>query len=180
MKGEILHKGYFTLIRTEKRREVLLAIDAVAVLVACPKLRKIYMQGQDRDAMITENNPTGYTVEVCAGRLDKPGESPGAAAAREVGEELGITTGASAIRFVSDAPLATSAGMTNERIWLAYVEVEPEQILEGKRWGAADENEHTTRIEISYEDISAYVTTDVKTFALIQWFLREKLPNIHP
>lgn len=175
MNGEILYRGYFTLIRTEGKREVLLTTDAVAVLVACPRLRKIYLQGQDRDAMITPQNPTGYTVEVCAGRFDKPGESPRVAAARETGEELGIVVGADAIQLVSDEPLATSAGMTNEHILLAYTEVEPEQILEGTYWGAADENERTTRIEISYDDIPSYRTTDIKTFALIQWFLRARL-----
>jgi len=175
MKNETLYQGYFTLIRTDRKREVILAEDAVAVLVACPKLRKIYMQGQDRDALIGPRNPSGYTVEVCAGRLDKEDESVKAAAAREVAEELGITTDENAIRLIHGEPLTTSTGMTNERVWLAYVEVEPEQIAKGMRWGVAEEDESTTRVEIPYDALISYPVTDLKTFALIQWFTSFRL-----
>jgi 8-oxo-dGTP pyrophosphatase MutT (NUDIX family) len=175
MKNETLYQGYFTLVRTERSREVVLAGDAVAVLVACPKLRTVYLQGQDRDALIGPQNPSGYTVEVCAGRLDKKSESVKAAAAREVAEELGITTDEGVVRLIHGEPLTTSTGMTNERIWLAYVEVEPEQIAAGIHWGVAEEDESTTRVEIPYDAVAGYPVTDLKTFALIQWFTSFRL-----
>jgi ADP-ribose pyrophosphatase len=56
----------------------------------------------------------GWLLEVPAGKLDHPGESPEACALREVEEETGYKAG----RLVSLGWIWTTPGFTDEKIWL--------------------------------------------------------------
>jgi len=72
---------------------------------------------QDGNAILVRQyrHATGsWLLEVPAGKLDHPGESPEACALREVEEETGYRAG----RLVSLGWIWTTPGFTDEKIWL--------------------------------------------------------------
>lgn len=142
----------------------------------CRALGKLYIIRQARPPIITEENPQGLIDEACAGRMDKAGEDLRALAAREIGEELGMRAREDQIELINAGiPLAASPGGSSEKIYLAYAEIEPSQIREGSEWGLASEHESTRRIEVGFDEVRSYKSTDLKTFALIQWFVTSRL-----
>lgn len=66
---------------------------------------------QQRTAMISNNNPTGFIIEAPAGRCDRP-ESVKATIAREAEEEVGAKINENQIEMLnSGVPVAMSPGI---------------------------------------------------------------------
>ena len=141
----------------------------------------IYHRGQDsiilveqnRPAMICETCPEGLIEEVPAGRCDRP-ESPREVIAREASEEVGAEIYPDQIVLLNGGePLAMSPGILEEMMYLGYVKIEPEQLAEDRLFGLPEEGEFITRKLIPVSVLYELQFQDMKTFALVQWFLRE-------
>lgn len=158
------------------KREVVIATDSVAFLVYNRTDDEVLLVTQDRAPMIRDDNPTGTIMEVGAGRFDKVIGVVGLVKA-ELHEELGVTNVPDdAIVILNDGiPLALSPGVLTERQYLAFVEVMRDQIDSTKRlYGAADEREQIERRFIPVSQLVGKVFDDMKTWALVQWFLKNK------
>jgi len=158
-----IHTG-FTIVRSS---------DAVAVLILI-KNRGILLIEQCRPALISNENPNGILIEAVAGRFDVT-LSPIELIKKEVEEEVGGIIRDNQILFLNDGiPLAVSAGINTEKIYLAYAEIEESQIEQTERiFGHAEEGEKIKRLFISIDEFKKMKFNDMKTFALSQWFLRE-------
>jgi len=155
-------------------REVVVTTDAVALLVYIPAWEKIVLVRQTRAPMTSDDNPEGYLDEVLAGRCDKD-ISVKELMAAEAYEEAGITIDdPHDIEIINGGtPLASSPGALTERIHLGYVMVAPHQVAQGtEHFGAEDEHEKTLRLLIPVANLEEMYFEDMKTLALVQWFLR--------
>lgn len=154
----------FTIVRSS---------DAIAVFILV-KNRGVLLIKQSRPAMISEENPTGELIEAIAGRFDV-NLSPTELAIKEVKEEVGGHIKEGQIMFLNNGiPLAVSAGINTEKIYLFYAEVEEGQIEKDERiFGHAAEGEQITRLFVPIHELKNMVFHDMKTFALVQWFLHE-------
>jgi len=153
-------------------REVVRKKSAVAVLMHDPERDEVVFVRQQRAPFIT----SGYIFEVPAGHVNAS-EFPEDAAVREIREETGICICRKQIRLLDGQRLvAVSPGWTDEMMWLAYVELEPGQRnTTGNVFGAADEGEHTEVFWIPVAKLDGDMQfDDLKTFALVQWFLARR------
>jgi 8-oxo-dGTP pyrophosphatase MutT (NUDIX family) len=114
--GKLIHRGPVVSVRMEtfqyadgsrSTRQVVTHPGAVCVIPHDE--RTLYMVEQPREAV---DEPA--LLELPAGKLDVPGETPLECAQRELGEEIGKAAGdwRELKRFY------TSPGFTNERVWL--------------------------------------------------------------
>lgn len=175
MNKRIVHRGFFTLevINTpEGKREVLRSTDSINILVLDPEKHRIILLKQPRASMISTDNPRGLHVETIAGRFDV-NLGPKALAVKELKEEAGITVSEDQIEFLNQGrPMTVSAGATDEKAYLAFVELKPGQIeREERAFGAEDEGEDIERVYVCIDDLEEYVCEDVRVFALIQYML---------
>ena len=183
MKNTVVYAG--KLIRVEEvamptghMREVVRKRPAVAVLVYDPECNTVAMVRQLRAPFMNRGVSGGYIFEVPAGHVET-GEFPEYTAVREVKEEIGVEIRHDQVQLVTDgigASLAVSPGWTDEHMWLAYVELEPGQRNATENvFGEAQEGERT---EVSWTSVAMLESClgfdDLKTFALVQWFLTER------
>ena len=172
MRDKVLFKGYFT-VTSRDGVEVVHATDSVAFLIADPRRRVVLLISQERHAMRRRRNWKGMTVEVPAGRRDvKLGVK--ALIAKEAKEETGMRIGPEQIKLLNrGASLALSPGVLTEKMYLAYVEARIKEPLgkSQKVFGLASEGERITRLVVSYDELRKMVFEDMKTYALVQWFL---------
>jgi len=164
--GETVYSGRLVQVRIERfrhadgeevSREVVRHQGAVG-LVAHDE-RKVWLVRQPREAV---NEPA--LLELPAGRLDVEGESPQAAAARELAEEIG--RGAR-----SWEPILTyysSAGFTDERVHLFCATDLYEQSA------SSDENERIEIVHWPLEELDAAIgeCRDAKTLIGLMWLAR--------
>ena len=151
--------------------EVVEASDSVGFLIYIKDTDEVILVKQKRSAMKSEQNPEGYITEVPAGRFDR---SLGIAEliALEASEEVGAKIDISNVQLLNDGkPLALSPGILTEQMYLGYVEI-PSDILEEDRIFGVDDGEEIQRIKVKVKDLGSMAFEDMKTFALIQWFLR--------
>ena len=173
------HEGYFRFQivgTTAGLKELLCAKDSVNLLIYNTESRKVILVEQARVAMIREDNPEGYIVELIAGRCDK-NMMPKEIAAAEAFEEAGVLILPTEIELLNfGIPMATSAGSTDERALLMYGETRNAYMDMTKEvFGLESEREVTRRILIPVDELEQYPCQDIRTFALIQWFLRRRL-----
>ncbi|OHB21627.1 MAG: hypothetical protein A2939_05765 [Parcubacteria group bacterium RIFCSPLOWO2_01_FULL_48_18] len=167
----VVYRGFAEILKADGI-EVGRVSDGVAVLVYEKEGRRVYLTRQRRVPMVIAGMDDGVITEAAAGRCDRNLDIR-KLAAEEVYEELGISVAPADIRLINDGiPLASSPGYLTERITLAYVEITPEQIAPGEQFGKSDEREVTRRIFIPLDQLDSFEIQDLKTFALIQWFLR--------
>lgn len=158
--------------------EVVGATDAVAVFVF-HRTKGILLIEQERVPLVSESNPTGKLLEVVAGRFDRE-TTLVELITNELSEEAGIEIaqggGVFPIIFPHREALATSPGMTSERIFLAYVEVEDIHLRgsDADTFGLAEEGERIKRRWLSVDEALSLQWQDLKSWALFQWFLRFK------
>lgn len=172
MKPKPLYRGFVTVERAPNGHEVVRTTNAVAVLVHDVDGKRVIMVEQHRPAMVSAPNPTGELVEVPAGRRDD-GLFYEPLIVKELKEEIGVTARQRDIQLINPSHLlATSPGVLTERLLLAYVPVRKHQIRKGELFGNAAEGEHTRRIFVDVADLPEAIFYDLKTFALVQWFLR--------
>lgn len=147
--------------------------DAIAVLIHV-KGRGILLVEQDRPAMIAADNPRGTLVEAVAGRFDVD-LSPAELAIKEIEEEVGGTVSEDQIVFLNGGvPLAAGPGLISDKIVLAYAVIDESQIEPEERvFGHASEGERIKRLFIPAAELGNMTFRDMKTYALVQWFLRE-------
>lgn len=154
--------------------------DAVAVLV--------YNRDRQAAVFVNQERPAtgGILTEVAAGHIEASGEQPSnrevvETMAREIQEELGINVPWQRIELLTQG-VFTSPGISTEKIWLGYVEVCDEDMeAEERDFGLAEEGEVTRRFWIGVDSLDAVSRSafrDMKTFALVQWFLLNKYPDI--
>ena len=153
-------------------REVVVATDSVAFLVYNKDKDELLFATQDRAPMICPDNSEGTILEVGAGRFDVDIGIRGLVV-KELKEELGVTATEAEIHVLNDGiPLALSPGVLTERQYLAYVEVTSDRIDPAKRlYGEPTEGEVIVRRFIPARELSGIEIHDMKTWALLQWFL---------
>ena len=171
----ILHKGFFTL-RKSGRHEIVQTTNAVAFLIADPVREVVLLISQCREAMVRRGNPEGTIVEVPAGRRDlKCGVR--ALVAKEAREEVGKRLTVKQVKLLNHGvPLASSPGVLTERIWLAYVETDLRSCINdsSKTYGLAAHGERIRRRVVTFEELGRMTFEDMKSYALVQWFLNDQ------
>ncbi len=156
--------------------EVVVTTDSVAFLVHNVDTAEVLLVTQNRPAMIRPDNRDGTITEAAAGRFDKKIGIEGLIL-DELHQELGVVARVDQIRQLNDGePLALSPGVLTERQYLAYVAVSDHQIDPTKRrYGDPAEGESIIRRFIPVQQLHSMSFADMKTFALVQWFLRTKM-----
>lgn len=137
-------------------REVFVTGNAVAALLYDTRKDKFIFVKQFRPAVDQD------MLELVAGILDKEGESPEDAIAREIDEETGYAV--DKIEHVLN--FYPSPGAFAEKLHVFYAEVS-RKIGEGG--GAEGENENIKLIELSKADLKAKSFNDAKTLIAVQW-----------
>ncbi len=170
-----MYEGFVKVDKVETTagpREVVVATDSVAFLVYNKDKNELLFATQDRAPMMRPDNPRGTILEVGAGRFDTKIGVRGLVV-KELQEELGVTANEAEVQVLNDEiPLALSPGVLTERQYLAYVEVTNDRINPAKRlYGERKEGEAITRRFVSVEALSRIQIHDMKTWALLQWFL---------
>ncbi len=176
--SEKVYKGYFTLEVVkdgQHTREILRGPDSVSILLFDSARDEVMLVQQQRLAVVEKLSP-GILTEVVAGRLDKGQNDPCIVAVQEALEEAGVTLAAEQIILVTgDCPLALSPGVLDEVTYLAYAEIGEGDRVAGNVFGNKAEGERTTLVRIPVSKLENYTSSDLKTFALIQWFLRKRM-----
>jgi NUDIX domain len=174
-----LYRGFFSMFSDpHSRKEVVQTTNAVAFLFADLKNRIVLLTSQARPAMRRRGNRYGHIIEVPAGRRDLKTSIKGLVV-KEAREEVGKHITTKQVKLLNrGVPLASSPGCVTERIWLAYVETDLSSCLHPKNksrtFGLAAHNEVITRHVVTFDELKRMTFEDMKTFALVQWFLREK------
>jgi len=137
-------------------REVFVTGNAVAALLYDTRKDKFIFVKQFRPAVDQD------MLELVAGILDKEGESPEDAIAREIDEETGYAV--DKIEHVLN--FYPSPGAFAEKLHVFYAEVS-RKIGEGG--GAEGENENIKLIELSKADLKEKSFNDAKTLIAVQW-----------
>lgn len=172
----IVYTGFVT-VRKNGRKEVIHSTNAVAFLFADPVRKVVLLIEQSRDAMVRRGNPSGTIVEVPAGRRDLRIGIKGLVA-KEAREEVGKRIKPQQVRLLNrGVPLASSPGVLTERVYLAYIETDLRSCMKdsSKTYGLAAHGERIRRRVVTYDELGRLTFEDMKTFALVQWFLKEQL-----
>jgi len=167
--------------RIEQNNHVILQVkDTVACLIYNPDRQAVALVGQKRPAVSLKNGGDGFLLEVPAGHVENQDiDNPRAAMAREANEELGAKFDLDGRDFglIGDQPLFLSPGHLTERMWLGYAEAGDEKFDQAKCiFGLTDEGEETERVWTPIYELDCLDVIDMKTFALIQWFLYNHQP----
>ncbi|MFA6526549.1 MAG: NUDIX hydrolase [Candidatus Buchananbacteria bacterium] len=163
------------------KHEIVEKDDAVAFM--------IYHRDRDQVVFVSQLRLPimSNLIEAPAGHIDYPKETLTdyeikKSMAREAKEELGIVIDPHQIEYVCFNGLCTSPGILTERIYLGYMEIGNDDIESEERvFGLAEEGEQIKRIWISLDNLETFANksiNDMKTFALVQWFLRVKYPQL--
>ena len=157
--------------------EIVRTSNSVAFLVHDVDKNELLFCTQDRAPMISDAFPTGELTEVAAGRFDCDKGVKGLIL-QELDQELGVKGNEDQIELINGGvPVALSPGVLTELQYLAYVPVKSNQIDTTKKlYGCREEGESISRLFVSVSSILAgeMVIHDMKTFALIQWFIANK------
>jgi len=181
VKSQRVFKGGFTMVdrlKSGRKRatEVVRTKPgrySVAFLIYVPKKDCVILVEQDRSAMIMDDNPTGTIEEVPAGRIERL-ETPAVVIAREASEEVGAAITVGQVRMLNAGqPLAVSPGVLDEMMYLGYVKLRAGQLSPDRVFGLPSEGERIYRRLVRVEHLPFKDYEDLKTFALVQWFLRE-------
>lgn len=165
--------GFCALERNQADNHIRLnTTDSVAVFIYNIRTENIIFVKQDRFAMVRKDNPEGTIIETPAGRFDYKVELI-ELIINEVREETGVTLTADQILILnSGIPLAESPGVLTERIHLAFAAVDVDETEGlGKVYGV--DGERIERFSVPASVLEDLICYDLKTFALVQWFLRK-------
>lgn len=140
--------------------------NSVAVLALNLYTEKLILIRQFRYP--TYKNGHGWIIETIAGMIN-PGETPEAAARREVQEETGLSI--TALEHIST--FYPSPGGSSELIHLYYSEVSGVSTMNNKSGGIVNEGEDIYSLEISLDDALGKIRSgeilDAKTIIGIYW-----------
>ncbi|MBJ7331538.1 MAG: NUDIX hydrolase [Solirubrobacteraceae bacterium] len=107
-------------------------------------------------------------LEICAGRMDQPGESPQDCARRELAEELGLAASA----WQHATTYFTSVGFSNEELHVFFATGLTE--VERPETGEEDERIEIVRWPLDELDAAIEATTDAKTLIGLLMFRRAR------
>ena len=160
--------------------EIVKVTDSISVLIFDVITSQFVFVEQPRPAMNYSpqaDNLDGKLLEAPAGRFDY-NTTVKKLIVNEVKEETGIIITEDDVELLNDGEaLALSPGILTEMMFLAYVEIDTKDYdLDESKFGNAKEGEDITRRLISVDHIQRMFFKDIKTFALIQWFMAEKWP----
>lgn len=148
------------------RREVFERGDSVAALIHDVERDVIIVTEQFR--MATHEKGPGYIIEAMAGSVE-PGEAPEACLHREMMEE----TGYRARRVTPLGCVYVSPGSSSERVFIYYVTVRPDDLVDPGASGVGAEKEDVRRVEFTREDffgrLEAGGFADAKIVMLGYW-----------
>lgn len=170
---QVVYQGWLTVLSDpDHRHEVVRTTDSVAFLVYVEDWGSIILLEQSREPMKSDDNPQGLIVEVPAGRFDVE-LSVRELIAKEAKEELGADVHPLMDVYIinSNTPVATSPGVLTERQHLAYVLIQSSQLESEERIFGVPGEEVIKRLRIPVKQLRDVVFQDLKTFALVQWFL---------
>lgn len=150
--------------------------DSVNILVYDKSRDCVLLVRQPKAGAISRSNPRGMITETVAGRFDVS-LGPRALAVKEAREEAGVEIREDQVELLNDGkPMYLSAGLFTERAYLAYVEVDSSNVEQTERvFGIVGEGERIRRIWVPVRDLESLVCEDARVFALVQWFLRNKV-----
>jgi len=108
------------------------------------------------------------SLEIPAGKLDVPGESPLACAQRELVEEIGKDAG----HWVQIEAFYTSPGFSDERVWLFLAT----DLSDAAHGAEPDEDERIEIVPWPLDDIDGALagSEDSKTLIALLWLARER------
>jgi 8-oxo-dGTP pyrophosphatase MutT (NUDIX family) len=108
------------------------------------------------------------SLEIPAGKLDVPGESPLACARRELGEEIAKAAG----EWRELRGFYTSVGFSDEHIWLFLAR----DLRDSDAQPPADEDERIEIVPWPLSELDAAIaqTEDAKTVIALQWLALER------
>lgn len=173
-----VYDGYLKVdvLETEKTPwEIARAKPAVALFLFNKSNNCALFVRQCRPSMISPENPSGILIEAVAGRLDKPGFTVEQIASAEAHEEAAVIISPRRIvRLNGKKPLSSSAGMTDELIYLAYGEITNDDFDKRKKvLGAEGEGEEILGIQyIPINQLENQVWDNMHTALLVERFLR--------
>jgi 8-oxo-dGTP pyrophosphatase MutT (NUDIX family) len=175
---KIIHRGFLTL-KKNGRMEVVEKPNAVAWIFVDPIRKVVLLVSQKREAMVRRSNPSGAIIEAPAGTRDLK-TSIKNLVVKEAEEETGLLITTRQVKLINrGVPLATSPGWETERVYLAYVETDLGPCMkkgQGRRvFGLKAHGERIRRRVVTFEELEQMTFHDLKTFALVQWFLKEQL-----
>ncbi len=143
--------------------------DSVATLVHDVGARRVLLVEQFRFA--TYEKGPGWLLEPAAGMIE-PGETPEAAARRELEEELGIV----ATELEAVGGVFLSPGGSSERIFLFYAPVKRADAPEASALGVGSERDslrrRTLRPSELFRMLDKGAIEDAKLMILAQWLRR--------
>lgn len=168
--GETEYEGKIARVTTERyehadgevvRREKVWHPGAVGIVAV--DAEHVWLTRQPREVV-----GATASLEIPAGKLDVPGESPLGTAKRELAEEIGKQ----AARWEEIMAFYTSPGFTDERVWL-YLATE----LEDAGQAEADENERIEIVPWPLEQLERAITEceDSKSLIALLWLARRRL-----
>lgn len=146
----------------------------------------IYVADQDAVVMVSQfRAPMARRGYVSGAKLGVIVESPAGhlkqtdvikTIIEEIKEEIGADITKEQVRLLNGGvPLALSPGILSELMYLGYVVIRSDQLEKGDRvYGVKEEGEETERRFIPVHELASMIFYDMKTFALVQWFLREQ------
>jgi len=170
-----VYEGYFRVEIIETRfgeREVIRSTGSASILLYNRSKRYIVLIRQPRVSLMTAKNPEGLITETVAGSFDC-GLGVKSLLVKEVQQEAGITIIEDAIELLNHGkPLAVSAGMTDDVCYLAFAEIDDDQVDPDDRvFGLATEGERIQRLMVSTDELLDYVCEDMRAYCLIQHLL---------
>ncbi len=170
-KGTISHDRFDGASSVTYDRECLDKGDFATVLLFEKNTKRIILVKQFRYPTIAVEG--GWILEIPAGGIEN-GEDPKECAIREVYEETGYVV--EHLDFINSS--YTSPGITNERMFLYFAEVQEKQ-KKGEGGGNLfeDEDIETYKLHISEikKELQSGTIKDAKTIIALQWFLLYKL-----
>jgi hypothetical protein len=172
----IVYSGWSTFL-IRNRSEVVQTTDSVGFLFVDTKRELALLLSMPRAAMVRRGNSQGMIVEVPAGRRDCK-LSLKRLVVKEAIEEAGLLINPSQVKILNGGkPLALSPGILTERMYLAYAELDLGACLKNKRkiFGLKSEGERIQRRVVSFKELECMKFEDLKTYALVQWFLKSQL-----
>ncbi len=155
-------------------REIVFKNNAVGILIYDPVIDAVILVSQLREAMINSANVSGRITEIPAGHIKSGGVKE--TIRRELEEEIGAKISIEQVQLINDGEdMAMSPGWSTETMFFAYVELKPGQLdMSKKNFGLASEGEQISRYFVRTSRLNRIVFKDLKTFAMVQWFLRYK------
>jgi 8-oxo-dGTP pyrophosphatase MutT (NUDIX family) len=144
----------------EVSREKIWHVGAVGVIAL--DASSVWLTRQPREVV-----GEAGSLEIPAGKLDEPGESPLATAQRELGEEIGKQ----AESWKEIQSFYSSPGFTDERVWLFLATA-----LSDVGTGSAEEDERIEVVRWPLDRLEQAIaeSQDAKTLVALLWLLNER------